>query len=111
MATGTSGARHCVAFTQKGLANQLIFEDPDPAVNQRRFDALSAKREPFEAAYGMPVVWEDLPGRKKTQVAACHPTFTDVAGTGHWPEYVDWLIDQESRMRNALVVIGGVPSA
>lgn len=112
MATGTNGTRYCVAFTQKGLANQLIFEDPDPAVNERRFGVLIDRKDAFEAAYGMPVTWEGpVTGRKKTQIVVYHPTFTDVADAERWPEYLDWLIDQQSRMRSALATVGGVPAA
>lgn len=75
---GVSGANFVSAFTRQGLAVQLAFEDPDAALNTSRFEALSAVRNALEAAFGGPLLWEELDGRKSSRVTALLDGYRDV---------------------------------
>lgn len=110
MSGGTSGVTFSMAFTRQGLGVQIVFEDPDPNVNDARFEALHAQRALFEEAAGTPIVWEELDGRKSTRVSTYSETFTNVARADQWPAMVTWLLDQQIRLRRALDAVGGVPA-
>lgn len=92
-------------FQRDGLTVQLYWNDPDPAVNLARFEALERRRDEFEALVGGNPVWDDMPGRKATRV-----TFN--AGLGHvtdrsqWPAMHEWMIERQTRIRAALDQMG-----
>jgi hypothetical protein len=81
---------------------ELYFKRPDAASNKAIFDALDARREEVEAAFGGPLVWERLDHRK-----ACRIYFP-VAGTGiespeeEWPALQATLLDGIERLERAL---------
>ena len=108
MTAGVAGATHYTAFTKRGLASQLVFESPDAEINLARFEALKAKQSTMEQVYGLPLDWEELPGRKATRVAEYLPD-ADVSAEENWSQYVDWLLDRQTRLREALAAAGGVP--
>ncbi len=108
MTTGIAGATHYTSFTKRGLSSELVFETPDAEVNLARFQALQAHRQQMEAMYGGPLDWQTLPGRKATRVAEYLPS-ADVSLEEHWDQYLEWLLDRQTRLRNALAAVGGVP--
>ena len=107
--TGTSGISHYTTFTKRGLSSELVFESPDAEINLARFTSLMAQRATVEQVYGGALDWQELPGRKATRVADYLPD-ADVASEEHWDQYLDWLLDRQTRLRNAIAAIGGVSS-
>lgn len=110
MSTGTSYATFSTAFTRQGLSSELVFEAPQPEVNLTRYDAIVARRAEFLSAYGGELQFLPLEGRKKTAVAE-YLSDVDVTDEARWPEYLDWLLDRQTRLRAALAAVGGVPSS
>lgn len=108
---GASGVNFASTFTRHGLAVQLVFEDADADVNTARFEVLLARRVELESAFGGPLLWEDLEGRKSARVTSMLDGYCDVTEDASWPAWVDWLIDTEGRFRAALSAVGGVPPA
>lgn len=108
MTTGTTGLTHYTSFTRNGLSSELVFETPDAAVNTARFRALEAHREQLESAYGAALDWQDLPGRKACRIAEYLPE-ADVALEERWDDYLGWLLDRQTRLRQAISAVGGVP--
>jgi hypothetical protein len=108
--TGTSGAQFYTSFTRQGLSSELVFEDAHAEVNATRFRALERVRTEFEASYGSPLQWQELPNRKSTRVAE-YLLDADVATEAEWDGYLDWLLDRQTRLRAALREVGGVPRA
>lgn len=108
MTTGVSGVTYYTSFTRRGLSSELVFESPDAEVNTARFEALSAHRPALEEAYGASLDWQSLPNRKATRVAEYLPD-ADVAKAGEWETYLRWLLDRQTRLRDALATAGGVP--
>ena len=52
--------------------------------------------------------WQEMPGRKKTLVAEYLPG-ADVTSGEEWGSYLNWLLDRQTRLRQALTAGGGVP--
>jgi hypothetical protein len=107
MTAGVPHATFYTSFTKRGLSSELVFESPDPEENLARFEDLLAKREEVEQAYGGPLEWQDLPQRKSTRLAD-YLEGAEVNDEARWDEYVAWMLDRHSRLRNALAVVGGV---
>ena len=94
-------------FTRAGLAVQLEFTRFDEAINDARLQALLRHRENLEAAFGAPLLWDAVEGRKARKVIALNEGYKDVADRDQWGEWIDWLIDTQQRFRAAYDAIGG----
>jgi hypothetical protein len=108
MAAGVTGTSFYTSFTKQGLSSELVFESPNAAINAARLKALLGRREQMELAYGGPLDWQELPGKKATRVAE-YLTAADLGSAGDWDAYVDWLLDRQTRLRAALAAVGGIP--
>jgi hypothetical protein len=108
LTSGTSGITFYTSFTRQGLSSEVVFESPEAAVNTTRLQALQVHKSELEAAYGRPLDWQLLPGRKATRVADYLPE-ADVTKDADWAGYLDWLMDRQERLRVALTAIGGLP--
>ena len=106
--SGVSGVTFYTSFTKQGLSSELVFESSDAAINMARFDELKAHQQEMEAAYESPLDWQALPGRKATRVAEYLPD-ADVTIQEHWDQYLAWLLDRQTRLREALAAAGGIP--
>jgi hypothetical protein len=109
MAAGATGATIYAWFSRAGLASQLWFESPDAQLNTERYAALMSQREVIEDAYGGSLDFEDLPGKKSTRVGELLAGAL-VTDEQRWDEYLGWLLDRQTRLRNAIAAIGGVPT-
>lgn len=108
MTTGSSGATFYTSFTKRGLSSELVFESADADVNIDRFRALQTSQMKIEEVYGHSLDWQDLPNRKATRVAE-YLNDADVTDEEQWDQYLDWLLDRQTRLRDALSAIGGLP--
>jgi len=106
--TGVTDALYTVYFTRRGLSSELYFEASDGDLNTARFEALSAVRDEFEDAYGAALEWQPMAGRKAARIAEYLPG-ADVAREKDWQNYLDWLVDRQHRLRQAVEMVGGVP--
>jgi Domain of unknown function (DUF4268) len=89
------------------LRLQIYFNDPDPAVNLARFEALRAEKDKFEQALGESAIWDEMTGRQAARVYVSSP-FESVADVDQWPAIIDWLIDQHVRFKRAIQAVGGL---
>lgn len=96
------------SFGGAGLGLVLEFIDSDADVNTNRYDALIANKAEMEAAFGGPLAWEELDGRKSARVGV-YSAGANIAETDRWNEYIEWLIDAGERLRAAVNAAGGVP--
>ncbi|SDP11334.1 protein of unknown function [Klenkia soli] len=108
MTAGSAGLRWGVSFTNSpGVRSELYFGHSDGVENDRIYQRLARRAAEFETAFGGRLVWDPLPGKKACRVEA--PQITgEVDDTERWPEFLDWMVDTQSRLRSALVSIGGV---
>lgn len=103
--TAVPGVILSMWFQKKGLSFQLYFGSSDPELNSRRYEALEIARERFEEAFGADVVWDPMTRRKATRVIVSSP-FPDMPDESQWPAVNEWLITQQTRVRNALDAVG-----
>lgn len=64
------------------------------------FNRLFARREEIERAFGGPLEWENSPHRKFSRVSLTGSG--DVADQPEWPRMLEWMIDTQKRLRDAL---------
>lgn len=108
LSTGSTAATFYTSFTKRGLSSELVFESPEAESNVARFQALEVLRATLEDAYGGPLDWQELPTRKATRIADYLPD-ADVSFEEQWDQYLDWMLDRQTRLRHALAAVGGIP--
>ena len=89
---GLSGVRITLVFYAQGLRTEFYFGSSDQRLNQSRFDAVLALREPIESAIGQPLEWEALEGRKACRIALYGPD-GDITESERWADYRTWFTD------------------
>lgn len=100
---GKTGLSHSYAITLDWAAAELyIYRGSDSAdENERIFDALCAKKDEIERAFGGPLVWDRMEGRRACRVRAR----LDLGGLRHrgrWPEIQEAMIDAMARLSAVL---------
>lgn len=65
--------------------------------NKVNFETLLADREAIEQAFGGPLAWLPLPGKKSSRVAV-YLTDTDPLEEANWPAMLDWMQATFDRM-------------
>lgn len=96
------GLRYVVVVYADEARGELYFSRADAASNKAIYDALHARRESVEAAFGGPLFWERLDHRK-----ACRIYFP-VTGAGiaspeeEWPKLQATLVEGIERLERAL---------
>ena len=98
--SGTSGLAFNCSFGRSGLCSEVYFQDPDPAVNDIRFAAAVSNRATIEAAYGGPLSFEPLAGKKGCRIAEYREG--NIGQTEHWDDYLQWFIAAQKRLRTAM---------
>jgi hypothetical protein len=93
-------------FGVKGKIRQELYIDR-PTSEQCRavFDALYARRDEFEAAYGRPLEWDPLEGRKACRIS--ESSEGDVQNEGEHEKYIEFFIDAGERFRKAISAVDG----
>jgi hypothetical protein len=99
---GVSDVAYVCTFGKAGLASEMFFQHRDPAVNDARFAAARTKLEPAYPGLS----FEPLAGRKGCRIAEYHAG--DIADRDRWNEYIDWFIDAQLRLRQAVAEVGGM---
>jgi hypothetical protein len=89
-----------LVFTSQGLRVEVYFGSSDTAVNERRFDAVLAKRQEIEAALNNELVWERLDGKKSCRISLEGP-MAFVEETHNWGAYKTWLKEAFGLFRQA----------
>lgn len=102
---GYAGVAIVMVFRQEGLLMEIYFDDRHEEINKQRFDALLDRRQEFEEALGLMPEWDRMEGLKAARVII-PSDFMDVSGTEQWPEMINWLIETQLRVRNALQLLG-----
>jgi hypothetical protein len=106
MPTGARDVAVSTVFARTGLSVQLYFKDANADNNKKRFEAVLAHREAFEAALGRPAQWDAMDGRKAARIID-GPFEADITDKESWPDLVDSVIDAQIRIRRAFDAVGG----
>lgn len=99
-----SGTRINPSFAAGGrIRHELYLDSGDGENNLELFEAILQRREAFEAAYGCPLEFEELPGKRACRISEYAEGAIDKADD--WDSYMDWFIDAAERMRVAIAAI------
>ena len=90
------------------LRHELYIGSRDARRNMEIFDYLRQRQEQFEAAYGGPLQWEDLPNKSACRIADYKHGCT-IEQRERFDEYVEWFIDAGKRLRAALIDVWSRP--
>jgi hypothetical protein len=111
MPAGVTGVRWGVSFAQFGCRSEIYFGHVDADVNLARWSVLKQQEAAIVQAFGHgELIFDELPNNKgcRIETRLLGPKVTDKAS---WPEVVDWMVDTQERLRNAVKAAGGVPNA
>jgi hypothetical protein len=86
------------------LRHELYIDSGDGPTNTERFAALLAQRQAIESAYGRPLEFDPIEGKRACRIADYRPDSSIEDGEA-WPEYLDWFLDAGSRLRTALAAV------
>ena len=104
---GVSVANYAVASGRDQLRVEIYFSSKSAEINEGNFNALLKHKDRLESAFGDPLLWDPLEGRK-----ACRVSFSrtgDITDQQEWPEYAQWFVDTVNRLRGAVQSLGGLP--
>lgn len=105
----TSPIRGCgisSVFGSKGKIRQELYIDRSTADQCLAvFHALQAQRTEFEAAYGRPLEWDPLDGRKACRIYELAEG--DVQDEAEHDKYIEFFIDAGERFRKAIASVDG----
>ncbi|RLQ01026.1 DUF4268 domain-containing protein [Micromonospora sp. BL1] len=108
MPTGSTDATWGVSYALFGCRSELFFGHPDPAVNLARWQVLSDRKAEIMGAFGGELIFDDLPNNKGRRIEA-RLIGPKIGDQRNWPEVIDWMIDSQERLRQAVAAVGGVP--
>lgn len=99
-----TGTRINPSFAAGGrLRHELYIDSGDGETNLELFESIRQQREAFEAAYGRPLEFEQLPGKRACRITEYAEGAID--NSEDWDSYIDWFIDAGERMRVAIADI------
>ena len=107
-AAGGSGLLWGLSFTKEPrMRSELYFDHASAEQNKSMFDRLFAVRERFEAVFGRPLLFDRLDDKKACRVEAASGA-ASIENQEEWGAYANWMIDTQSRLREAFASIGGL---
>ena len=98
---GRSGVVFTYVVAVGSARVELNIEGADADKNQRYFDALFRKREVIESAFGSPLDWRPLPGRKACRIRKAYTT-GGYRDEGVWDAVYEELAVAMAKLESAL---------
>ncbi len=86
------------------MRHELYIDTGNGEENEALFEHLLGQRDQFEAAYGRPVVWEDLPNARACRIAD-YRSDAVLNDESESSEFISWMIDAGERLRKALSAV------
>jgi hypothetical protein len=97
------GTQFGMSFTRDSLRSELYLHNRERIEASASFESFLERREALEASYGGPLEFEALEGRRASRIADYRPG--SIEDTDAWPEFVNWFIDAQTRLRAAVEVV------
>lgn len=85
------------------LRHEIYIDTGDPTTTDAIFNSLLARKDDLEKAYGRPLQWEPLPGKRASRIADY--TEGDVTQEDRYDQFIGFLFYAGERMRRALAEI------
>ena len=98
---GVSWASYGFVFTQTGPRIELYFDTGDAAATQEQFAKFAALSEPLDAAFGEPLKYDPIPGKRACRIHVDRAEGGDVTQTDDWDAFMDWFVETMMRFRSA----------
>lgn len=92
-------AGYNLVFPRGKIRSELYVDDVDPVRVDSVFAALLNHRGEIEARYGSELTWERTSGRASR---VCADADGDIIQTGRHPEFIEWFLDAQRRLRDAV---------
>jgi len=101
--SGISGIYFSASFAQGGRTRTEVYIDlGDATMNKTLFDKLLAGRKEIEAAFGEPLEWERLEGRRASRIA-CYSKGAIQTTPDELGKNRQWMIDRLLRFKKVLM--------
>ena len=98
---GRSGVAYNYIILMNGARIELYIDTGNEDTNTQIFDELFSHKAEIEAAFGEPLDWQPLEGRRACRIAY-HIPGTGLKNEEAWPELQDRMIDAMIRFEKAL---------
>lgn len=98
---GVSGIWYGLVFSMNGPRVELYFGNSDGEVNTREFERVSAHRERLDEAFGAPLSYDPLLGKKACRIHVDRGAGGDVLEAATHDEVMEWFIATLEQFRSA----------
>ena len=94
-----------VIFVRRGrkIRHELYIDAQTAEQSTARYKVLARQKEALEAAYGRPLTWEALPGRRACRIAEYRAS--TITSQHEHDAYMEFFLDASQRMRTALAAV------
>jgi len=103
------GTQYGMSFSRDSLRSELYLHNRQQIEPSASFEHFLERRAYLEASYGGPLEFEALENRKASRIADYR--LGSIEDVDAWPEYIDWFIDAQSRLRVAVEAVRGSSAA
>ncbi len=97
---GKSGLGFNYAIRMNDAQAELYIDTGEAAANERIFDQLLASKDEIETAFGGPLEWQRLEGRRACRIR-CRLTVGGLIDQDRWPKTQEAMIDAMVRLEQA----------
>lgn len=98
------GTQYGMSFSRDSLRSELYLHNREQIEPSMSFERFLERREALETSYGRSLKFEALEGRKASRIADYR--LGSIEDTDAWPEFIDWFIDAQRRLRAAVETVG-----
>lgn len=98
--SGVSACPYSLIFSQKEIRVDLNLARANMEENTFLFEHLLSKKEAIETAFGAPLEWLALEGKKSCRIQFARDA--DGFNKQLWPDWVDWHLTHMSKLEQAL---------
>ncbi len=93
-------ATYTLVFGHHQLRSELYIDNADPSRVAAVYTALRRHKDRIEDLYGHPLSWDELPTRRGRRIADYNDG--DVLDTDRYPQYIDWFLETQQRLRQTV---------
>lgn len=98
--SGLSRMTFNLIFGKSEIRVEFSMGNRQAEANQFVFDRLKARKEPIEADFGSPLIWQPLPDHKACRIQYEKPV--NGYDMTNWPEMTQWLVEHMTRLESTL---------
>lgn len=100
--SGISGLGYNFAVIQEAAQVELYIDKGEVAINERIYDELLSQKSEIESAFGDPLIWERLEGKRACRIKKVIETGGYRSPETLWPEIQAEMVQAMTTLENAL---------